>query len=231
MTAPGGGPIVRRMSDGRFITFEGGDGVGKTTQIARLGERLEATGQSCRLTREPGGTPFAERLRNFILDPATPEHSALSEALLFVAARHDHIERLIRPALGEGAWVLCDRFIDSTRAYQGLAGNVERKTLRSLENLVHGDCQPDLTIILDLDPEQGLARRASRHGAAGTGEAPSDRYEQRDVSFQVRLRSAFLEIAADEPARCRVVDAGRAIEAVHDDIWAIVCERFGIEEA
>ena len=231
VTARGRGPIVRPMSDGRFITFEGGDGVGKTTQIARLAERLEAAGLSCRVTREPGGTPFAERLREFILDPGTPEHSALSEALLFVAARHDHVERLIRPQIGQGSWVLCDRFIDLTRAYQGVAGNVARETLAALEAIVHGDCVPDLTIILDLDPQLGLSRRAARLGSCGAERAASDRYEQRDVSFQVRLREAFLAIAAEEPARCRVVDAGRAIEEVQEEVWALVKQRFGIEGA
>jgi dTMP kinase len=223
--------MVRRMSDGRFITFEGGDGVGKTTQIARLAERLERASRTVRLTREPGGTPFAERLRGFILDPETPEHSALSETLLFVAARHDHVERLIRPELGAGKWVLCDRFIDSTRAYQGVAGTVPRATLAALETLVHGDCAPDLTIVLDLDPEEGRARRASRRDGSGVEGAPSDRYEQRDVTFQMKLQAAFLEIAAEEPDRCRVIDAGRPVERVHEDIWAVVRERFGIEGA
>ncbi len=220
------------MTGGRFITFEGGDGVGKTTQISRLAERLEGVGRRCRLTREPGGTAFAERLRALILDPTTPEHSPLSEALLFVAARHDHVERLIRPSLGEGVWVLCDRFIDSTRAYQGVAGNIDGATLRALENLVHPDCAPDLTIILDLEPAKGAERRAARDQEAGrvVGEG-GDRYERRDVGFQMKLRQAFLDIAADEPERCRVVDAGRGIEAVSADIWRLVTERFGIVEA
>lgn len=219
------------MSDGRFITFEGGDGVGKTTQIARLAERLDAVGRGYRITREPGGTPFAERLRELILAQETPEHSALSEALLFLSGRHDHVERTIRPALDRGDWVLCDRFSDSTRAYQGAAGGVDLATLKALEEIVHPRCRPDLTIILDLDPASGATRRARRRDEGGRDVAQGDRYEQRDQAFQERLRKAFLSIAADEPERCRVVDAGQDVDAVHDAVWRIIGERFGDEVA
>ena len=219
------------MSDGRFITFEGGDGVGKTTQIARLAERLDAVGRGYRITREPGGTPFAERLRELILAQETPEHSALSEALLFLSGRHDHVERTIRPALDRGDWVLCDRFADSTRAYQGAAGGVDLATLKALEEIVHPRCRPDLTIILDLDPASGAARRARRRDEGGRDVAQGDRYEARDQAFQERLRKAFLSIAADEPERCRVVDASQGVDAVHDAIWRIIGERFGDEVA
>ena len=219
------------MNDGRFITFEGGDGVGKTTQIARLAERLDAVGRGYRITREPGGTPFAERLRELILAQETPEHSALSEALLFLSGRHDHVERTIRPALDRGDWVLCDRFADSTRAYQGAAGGVDLATLKALEEIVHPRCRPDLTIILDLDPASGAARRARRRAEGGRDAAQGDRYEQRDQAFLDRLRSAFLSIAADEPERCRVVDASQGVDAVHDAIWRIIGERFGDEVA
>lgn len=214
------------MNEGRFITFEGGDGVGKTTQIARLAERLDAWGQRYLITREPGGTPFAERLRELILSPETPEHSALSEALLFLSGRHDHVERTIHPALERGEWVLCDRFADSTRAYQGAAGGVDVATLKALEEIVHPRCRPDLTIILDLDPGQGLARRKERRERSGAKDAVGDRYEQRDQDFQYRLRRSFLAIAADEPARCRVVAAGRSIESVHEDVWHAIRDRF-----
>ncbi len=219
------------MSDGRFITFEGGDGVGKTTQIARLAERLDVVGRGYRITREPGGTPFAERLRELILAQETPEHSALSEALLFLSGRHDHVERTIRPALEAGDWVLCDRFADSTRAYQGAAGGVDLATLKALEQIVHPRCRPDLTIILDLDPASGAARRARRRDEGGRDMGQGDRYEERDQAFQERLRRAFLSIAAEEPERCRVVDAGQGIDAVHDAIWRIIGERFGDEVA
>ena len=219
------------MSDGRFITFEGGDGVGKTTQIARLAERLDAVDRGYRITREPGGTPFAERLRELILAQETPEHSALSEALLFLSGRHDHVERTIRPALDRGDWVLCDRFADSTRAYQGAAGGVDLATLKALEEIVHPRCRPDLTIILDLDPASGATRRARRRDEGGRDVAQGDRYEQRDQAFQERLRKAFLSIAAEEPERCRVVDASQGVDAVHDAIWRIIGERFGDEVA
>ena len=231
MTAHGLGPNVRAMSEGRFITFEGGDGVGKTTQIARLADRLDAAGQGYLITREPGGTPFAERLRELILARETPEHSALSEALLFLSARHDHVERTIRPALEQGDWVLCDRFADSTRAYQGAAGGVDLETLKALEEIVHPCCRPDLTIILDLDPLSGVARRARRRDEAGGDLTQADRYEVRDQAFQERLRQAFLSISADEPERCRVVDAGQGIDAVHGDIWRVIRERFEDEVA
>ena len=231
------------MTAGRFITFEGADGVGKTTQISLLAERLGAAGQRCLVTREPGGTPFAERLRSLILDPDTPEHAPLAEALLFAAARQDHVARVIGPALAAATWVLCDRFADSTRAYQGAAGGVDGATLRQVEGIAHPGCQPDLTIVLDLPPELGRARLKARNDVAASptagpaggsaaiapeavpaGGAP-DRFERRDDAFQSRLRNAFLEIAAKEPERCAVVDASRSPEAVHAAIWALLTAR------
>ncbi len=214
------------MTGGRFITFEGGDGVGKSTQLQRLAERLEGAGIGVTTTREPGGTPFAERLRDLILDPSTPDHPPLAEAFLFAAARHDHVECLIRPALERGDWVLSDRFADSTRAYQGAAGGVEAGALAQIEALAHPDMRPGLTIILDLAPDAGRRRIAHRDG--GTPQS-GDRFERRRDEFQARLREAFLEIAAAEPDRCHVIDAALPEDAVADAIWAAVADRFALK--
>lgn len=213
------------MERGQFITFEGGDGVGKSTQIERLALRLEALGIACVVTREPGGTAFAERVREFILTGELPAHPPLAEALLFGAARVDHVEALIKPALASGQWVLSDRFADSTRAYQGAAGGVDLNVLVQLEMLTHEDCQPDLTLVLDLDPTAGRGRIAARAGGA----AGTDPFEARDLAFQRRLRAAFLEIAEAETERCRVIDAAQPVEAVASAVWASVAGRFGLE--
>src|SRR6056297_3031648 len=230
------------MMRGKFITFEGGDGVGKSTQINRLAKRLSAAGVSFSLTREPGGTPFAESLRAFILDPALPPHAAMAEALLFAAARHDHVENLITPALGEGRWVLSDRFADSTRAYQGAAGGLALDTLKRIEGLSHPGLAPDLTIILDLDPALATMRRTQRANATGGGDGgktadgamalpAADRFETRGVDFQIRLRNAFRDIAAAEPQRCRLIDAGAPAVVVEAAIWQVVTERLSPERA
>ncbi|MBU2532493.1 MAG: dTMP kinase [Alphaproteobacteria bacterium] len=212
------------MIRGNFITFEGGDGVGKSTQIRRLENRLRVGGLECVTTREPGGTPFAERVRDFILASNLPAHPAMAEALLFAAARYDHVENLIKPALSEHKWVLCDRFSDSTRAYQGAAGGVDRSSLVQLEALTHESCTPDLTLILDLDPSEGRARIASRRSADASNDG--DPFEARDLAFQARLREAFLDIAAEEPGRCRIIDAGAGPDAVEEAIWKVVARRF-----
>lgn len=218
------------MMRGRFITFEGGDGVGKSTQISRLARRLDTHGIAHKLTREPGGTPFAERVRGFILDEALPAHPAMAEALLFAAARFDHVDRLIRPALQAGKWVLCDRFADSTRAYQGVAGGVQRDALLRLEAITHADTLPDLTLILDLDPSVGRQRIAERQSSAELGQpSTEDPFEQRDLEFQKKLRTAFLDIARHEPHRCQVMDASRDADVLEGQIWQVVVERFGLE--
>ncbi len=215
------------MMRGKFITFEGGDGVGKSTQIQRLASRLRARGLECVTTREPGGTDFAERVRDFILQGGLPSHSALAEALLFGAARVDHVSALIKPALAAGQWVLSDRFADSTRAYQGAAGGVDNETLMQLEGLTHADCPPDLTLMLDLEPTAGKQRIAAR----GADAAGTDPFEGRDLSFQKRLRAAFLEIAEADGARCHVIDAAQAPDEVEVAVWSIVAERFALEGA
>jgi dTMP kinase len=208
-----------------FITFEGGEGSGKSTQAKRLAARLMEEGIGVLLTREPGGSPFAEVIRNVLLDPATPRHSALSEALLFYAARADHIAEVIRPALAAGRWVVCDRFSDSTRVYQGHAGHLEGATIDTLERLVVGATVPDLTIIVDVPVELGLARAAARRAGRPAAGAGPDAYEGRDASFHERLRSGFLEIARREPGRCVVVDGSRGESDVADDVWAAVGAR------
>jgi dTMP kinase len=203
-----------------FITFEGGDGTGKSTQARLLKERLETSGRAAVLTREPGGTPFAEQVRSLLVDPQTAPHSALSETLLFYAARADHLEKVIRPALAEGRIVVCDRFSDSTRVYQGAAGGVPASTLEALDRLIVGETRPDLTLVLDLPVEEGLARARQRREQAKT--VVADAYEKRPGVFHERLRKGFLAIAAAEPERCIVIDAGEGLEAVAARIWAVV---------
>jgi dTMP kinase len=211
------------MAKGRFITFEGGEGGGKTTQIARLAARLEAVrGRSVARTREPGGSPGAEAIRDLVLNGAVDRWSPATETLLMYAARRDHIERVIAPALAEGRWVLCDRFADSTRAYQGAAGGADLGLISALERTVVGETLPDLTLILDLSPETGLARAQARAG----GEM---RFESKGLVFHQALRAAFLDIAAGEPERCAVIDADQPVEAVETAIRAVVRERLGVD--
>lgn len=210
---------------GKFITFEGGEGSGKSTQARLLADHLRQAGQSVLETREPGGSPFAERVRGLILDPATPAHGPLSEALLFMAARADHLAATIRPALAAGSWVVCDRFTDSTRVYQGAAGGLPAEVLDTLEALVVGETRPDLTLLLDLEPAVGLER--ARQRGASSGLAASDGYENRGLAYHERLRGGFLALAAREPKRVVVVDGGAAPEAIAGQIRAAVAKRFG----
>lgn len=201
-----------------FITLEGGEGAGKSTQAARLAATLRArTGRPVTVTREPGGSPRAEEIRTALLAGAAKPYGPFAEALLFSAARLDHLDRLIRPALARGESVVCDRFIDSTRAYQGAAGGLDPAVLTALERVVVGRTRPDLTLILDLPPETGLARAAARGEAAGEG---PDRFEAEALGFHARLRVAFLEIAKAEPGRCAVIDASAGPEAVEAAIRA-----------
>jgi dTMP kinase len=204
------------MARGRFITLEGGEGAGKSTQAKRLGEHLTAAGLEVVITREPGGSPFAESLRTIVLDPATPPHAQLAEALLFNAARADHLERTIRPALDRGRWVICDRFIDSTRVYQGEVGGLDGEVLNALDRIVVFPTMPDLTVVIDLDPVVGLARVEQRR--LGGEPAPSDRYESRSPEFHHRLREAFLRIARAEPMRCVVVNGFQAVDTIAREI-------------
>ncbi|MBP7704444.1 MAG: dTMP kinase [Caulobacter sp.] len=206
------------MTQGIFITFEGGEGAGKSTQIRRLAERLRETGRDVVLTREPGGSPGAEEIRALLLNGETDRWSPLTEALLMNASRRDHIERVIAPALGRGAVVLCDRFADSTRAYQGAGGQVDPKVIEQLETAVVGDTRPDLTLIFDLPVEEGLRRALSRNGG-------EERFEAKGAAFHQRLRAAYLAIARSEAERCTVVDATGSLDEVADAVWAAVATR------
>jgi dTMP kinase len=202
---------------GRFITLEGGEGVGKSVQAKRLEERLHALGLKVVRTREPGGSPAAEALREAILSGFAAKVGPATQALLFAAARVDHLEKTIRPALESGAWVISDRFADSTRAYQGAAGNLPADYIGDLERLTVGPNTPDLTLILDLAPEIGLKRAAERQGRGR-----ADRFESEGLPFHQTLRRAFLEIAAAEPERCAVIAAGGTELEVAADIWSAV---------
>jgi dTMP kinase len=205
---------------GRFITFEGGEGAGKSTQIARLARRLDQDGVEVVATREPGGSAGAERIRELLLDRDN-RFGGLSETLLFWAARQDHLEKTILPALGRGAAVICDRFADSTSAYQGVAGNVPSTVLKSLERLVLNGLRPDATVILDIDAEDGLKRAALRRGREGS----IDRFEAESLRFHRRIRSAFLAIAKAEPDRCLVIPASGPADAVEAQILQLLVPR------
>ncbi len=206
------------MTTGRFITFEGGEGSGKSTQARRLAARLTEAGHDVLSTREPGGSPFAEALRDVILGGRLPAHAPLSEALLFYAARADHLSARIRPALAAGRWVICDRFSDSTRVYQGVAGRLPETTLETLEAIVVAPTTPDLTVIVDVPPEIGLAR-ARRRAAP---DAETDPYESRELAFHQQLRAGFLAIARAQPRRCVVVDGTQDEDTVAAAIWSAV---------
>jgi dTMP kinase len=207
---------------GRFVTLEGGEGVGKSTQTRRLAARLEASGIPAIATREPGGSPEAERIRQVILSGVVKPLGPFAEAVLFAIARDDHLRTTIRPALARGIWVICDRFADSTRAYQGALGNTDPRLLRALDRLVVGPTVPDLTLVLDAPAELGLSRAHARR--AETGEVP-DRFEAEDLSFHQQLRQAFLDIAEREPARCVVIDASGPPDGVADRIRDVVHAR------
>lgn len=202
---------------GKFITFEGGEGAGKSTQAQRLSERLRALGISVLLTREPGGSAGAEIVRHVLLSGAAKPLGAEVEAVLFAAARADHVEHTIRPALERGQWVVSDRFLDSTRVYQGALGKVDTRMLRSLERVTVGDAMPDLTIILDIAPAVGLARAASRRG-----NARADRFETEEAAFHEQLQAAFREIAAQEPDRCVLIAAEGGPDTIADEVWNAV---------
>jgi dTMP kinase len=204
-----------------FITFEGGEGSGKSVQTRLLADALTAKGLPVTLTREPGGTPGAEAIRALLVTGAANRWTAETETLLFAAARAEHLARLVRPRRQAGDWIICDRFMDSTRAYQGAAGGVPADFIAALENLVVGADRPDLTLILDLDVQAGLARAAARGGV-------ETRFEGKDVAFHERLRAAYRKIAATELGRCTVIDAAGSIDTVQKTIWTVVSGRFGL---
>jgi len=237
---------------GKFITFEGGEGTGKSTHTHALRERLEKAGHKVVETREPGGTPGAEIVRHLLKTGAVEPLGAFAEAVVIAAARDEHVTQLIRPALEKGTWVICDRFSDSTTAYQGAGGGVDDTLLRALERLTVGDTQPDLTVILDAPAEIALARAHARGDGEGEGETEgegeaegegegegeskgdgsgegnsggADRFEKESLAFHDKLRLAFLKIAEDDPERCVVIDATADKETVAEQVWESVSER------
>ena len=206
---------------GRLITFEGGEGAGKSTQVARLAAALTGRGLTVVETREPGGTPGAEAIRSLLVDGPPARWSPLTETLLLLAARHDHVRRVIEPALSAGDWVLCDRFSDSTRVYQGIAGAVGLGLVDQLHRTVLGDLAPDLTLVLDLPAPVGLARRRASAGA--------NRFEQMAAAYHERVREGFLAIAQAAPERCVVIDASPSAEVVAGRVRAAVQARLGVD--
>ncbi len=211
---------------GKFITFEGGEGSGKSTQVRRLAETLRGKGIGVVETREPGGSPGAEMLRHVLLTGVAEALGPKAEALLFAAARDDHLRVTIRPALERGDWVICDRFADSTRVYQGIGGAVDVEFLGALQDLILQGLRPDLTLILDIPAELGLERAARRRGSQGR-DAP-DRFEKHPVAHHERLRQGFLDIAKAEPERCAVVDATADEDEVAAEIRQLVTERLAL---
>lgn len=212
------------MGRGRFITFEGGEGVGKSTQVRLLAEWLRERGCEVLTTREPGGSPGAEIIREALLSGRTKHLGPMAEAILFSGARIDHIDSVIRPALEAGKWVLCDRFTDSMMAYQGAAGEPGEPVLRALERVVVGETRPHLTVMLDLPPEKGLERAAARRQER---HEETDRFEGEALAFHQQLRERFQAIAAHDTARCAVVDADAEVDEVARRIRQVVETRLG----
>ncbi|MBZ9962831.1 dTMP kinase [Mesorhizobium sp. BR1-1-2] len=206
------------MARGFFITFEGGEGAGKSTQIERLAGKMRAKKYDVLVTREPGGSPGAEAVRHVLLSGAAEPFGPKMEALLFAAARSDHVEQVIRPAVERGSIVLCDRFLDSSRVYQGVTGGLDPVFMETLEQVAINGMMPDMTLIFDIDPTEGLRRATVRRG---TGAGP-DRFEKETLAIHQARREAFLAIAAAEPERCVVIDASAAPDAVENAVTATV---------
>jgi len=211
---------------GRFVTFEGGEGSGKSTQAKLLADRLRPFGIGVVLTREPGGSTGAEAVRHVLLSGAAKPLGAHAEAILFAAARDDHVRQTIRPALDAGKWVISDRFADSTRIYQGTLGNVDPRLIARLEHITIGDTRPDLTIILDVPVEVGLQRASWRRG-----ETVGDRFEAEDREFHQKLREAYLDLAERDPERCILIDGAADPATVGNATWALVNTRLHPAEA
>ncbi len=206
---------------GKFITFEGGEGTGKSTQASLLALRLASLGIGVQLTREPGGSPGAEIIRHVLLSGAAKPLGADAEAMLFAAARDDHVRQTILPALEAGKWVICDRFADSTRIYQGVLGSVDLRLIRALERVSIGDLKPDLTLVLDVPAELGMKRAAGRRRGG-----KADRFEAEDIAFHKKLRQAYAALATTETERCAAIDAKAPKKKVAQQIWDVVREKF-----
>ena len=211
-------PSVKNL--GRFITIEGGEGAGKSTQIQVVKDYLLTRGNDVVATREPGGTSEGQEIRNLLVSGDKDKWSPLSETLLILADRAAHLERVIRPALAEGKYVVCDRFFDSTKAYQGVAGGLGLDVIHNLQQPVLGTTLPDVTFLLDIDPEKGLRRAQVRGGEL--------RFESKTLAYHRTLRNAFLDFAAQEPERIFVIDADRDVQAVSADILAVLDERLNV---
>lgn len=209
------------MTRGRFITFEGGEGTGKSTQVRLLAQHLSGRGADVVQTREPGGSPSAEEIRALLVTGAADRWSPLAETLLFYAARVEHWRQVIDPALARGAHVVCDRFADSTMAYQCYAGGLDKNLVQELHRLAMGNAEPDLTLVLDLGVDEGLKRAAARRD-------DETRFERKGREFHERLRSGFLDIAKSAPKRCVVIDAAQSIEKVQEAVRSAVATRLGL---
>jgi dTMP kinase len=213
--------LTQSRARGSFITLEGGEGAGKSTQLQVIVEKLKALQIDAIATREPGGSPGAETLREILLSGKLKHLGPKAEAILFSAARIDHVDALIEPALAKGTWIVCDRFLDSTRAYQGALGKLDPRFLMALERVTLGELLPDLTLILDLPAETGLFRAKARRGEADE----TDRFESEDLDFHRALRTAYRDIAKAEPERCVMIDASRSKAEVSEAIWAAISDR------
>ncbi|WP_047454884.1 dTMP kinase [Rhizobium rhizogenes] len=213
-------------ANGLFVSFEGGEGAGKSTQIRRLATWLRGLGHDVLVTREPGGSPGAEAVRHVLLSGAAEMFGTRMEAILFAAARNDHVEEIIRPALARGTIVLCDRFMDSSRVYQGITGNLEPDFIEALQRVAVNGVVPDCTLILDIPAELGLERARKRASA----DAAPDRFEKEELQTHEKRREAFLDIAARDPGRCHVVNAQRGEDAIADEIAAIIEKRLSLAD-
>ncbi|MFH1158907.1 MAG: dTMP kinase [Pseudomonadota bacterium] len=216
------------MKKGIFITLEGGEGTGKSTQIRLLHQALSASGVDALMSREPGGTPQAERIRALLLQHDSGTFDPMTEALLFFAARREHLVNKIWPAIKKGQWVLSDRFADSSRAFQGYGMGLDMRVIESLYRMVAGEFQPDLTFIFDLDPETGIRRSMKHMQHTQLTLFQEDRYERIGLPFHQRLRKGFLEIAGKFPERCVVIDAAQDVRSVHQRMLEEIFSRFGV---